>query len=506
MTEDVTLVKQGMVAVFVYTTADLADTPSFLGIISSSSLTGLSKSLGGLSPIFAKSTSEPGKIEIVNVQRDAPDLGDLALEERMHKAAINHLENMAILDCPQTWFVKVDDCGRPDDPDSFNSGLLVDLVRMVDLDYGALQSFDANEVATITSSLNHQGVNRIIALLFAEFADSVALMEAIDVIYSDTISCGACSRFSSGCDKTYVLTRANTGSPGLSSQIVFSEDGHITWETVDIPTLGGVDARRLAAVGKRIVVVSQFTGSHHYNNKATIATTANWVEVSTGYQAGGAPRAIYAKSPTEVHIAGAGGYIYKSEDITLSVEVTHDASATTNIFNDIHGRGQIVVAVADSNTVLFSINNGESYSLLLTDATLNGPEAGTNLTAVWVINDNQWYIGNNAGNLWYTQDQGATWTQRILPNQGNMQVINDIKFSEDSAEVGSMAVEVSFVGRALRTITGGRTWFDDTPAIDGMPALDVRRINAVAMCGVNQIAAVGIKATATPDGIIAIAK
>jgi photosystem II stability/assembly factor-like uncharacterized protein len=506
MTEDVTLVKQGMVAVFVYTTADLADQPSYLGLISASSLTGLTKSKGTLSPIYAKNRSQAGQIDIVDVQRDAPDLGDLTLEERMHKAAANHLEDMFEVDCAQTWFVKVDDCGRPDDPDTFNSGLLVDKIRVTDLDYGAMQSFDANEIVTLTSTLNHQGINRVVAILFAEFADTTALAEALDVIYSDVVSCGACAPFSSGCNQTFVLTRANTGSPGLSSQIVYSTDGHSTWAAVDIPPLGGVDGNRLEAVGKRIVVISEATVSHFYINKANIATTTSWVEVTSGYQAGGGPRAIFAKSPTEVFIGGADGYIYKSTDITSSVVVKHDASATAQNCNDIHAVGQFVLAGFDSNTILFSVNNGESYSILTTDAALNGPEAGANITAVWVINDNQWYVATNTGNLYYTGNQGATFTQRNLPDQTNVSVVNDIKFAPDANQIGAIAVEVGGVGRVYRTISGGRTWFDDDPGIDGMQSLDALRINAVALCGANQIAAVGLKSSGSPDGLISIAK
>lgn len=499
---DATLVKQGYFAVFTYTTANLSQLPQFLGVISAAAVTGLSKSKGALNPVYAKNNAIPGQIDIVDVTRGAPDLGELTLEERMHKAATNYLEKVYREDCPQVFFIKVSDCKRPDDPFSWSSAFIVEGLQITDLDMGALQSFDANETTTFSGTLNFIQSNRVLPIRFGKVADDTVLAEVLDIISADDISCGACAPYSGGCSRDYAITRANTGSPGLSSQLVYTEDGWATDTAIDIATLGGKDASRIAAVGKYLCVISEADGAHHYIPKDAISA-AGWTRVATGYQVGGAPRAIFAKSPSEVFIGGAGGYIYFSDDITASVTVRHDASSTTQNFNKIHGRGEVMVAVGNSNTVMFSINNGQSFSLLATNAGLTGPEAGANLLSVHVVGPYQWYVGTNTGKLWYTSNQGKTWTQRALPNQSNLLAVNDIKASPDSDEVLGVAVQTLSLGYVYRSLSGGRTWFDNAPGIAGIPALE--RINNIALCGVNRIAGAGKKSAST-DGIIVVAE
>lgn len=499
---DVTLVKQGYVAVFAYTAANLAQVPQFLGVISAAALTGLSKSKGALNPVYAKNSAVPGQIDIVDITRSAPDLGESTLEERMHKAALNYVEKQFREDCPQVWLVKISDCKRPDDLASWSSLHIVEGLQITDLDMGAMQSFDANEIGLLSATFNFIQSNKVLPIRFAKVADDTVLAEVLDIISSDEISCGSCAPYSGGCSRDYAITRANTGSPGLSSQLVYTEDGWATDTNVDIATLGGKDASRLAAVGKYLCVISEADGAHHYIPKDAISASG-WSRVATGYQVGGAPRAIFAKSPSEVFIGGAGGYIYFSDDITAGVTVRHDGANTTQNFNKAHGSGEVIVMVGNSNTVMLSINNGQSFSLLNTNAGLTGPEAGANLLSVHVVGPYQWYVGTSTGKMWYTANQGKTWTQRALPNQSNLLSVNDIKASPDSNEVMAVAVQTLSLGYVYRSISGGRTWFDNAPGIAGIPALE--RINNITLCGVNRIAGGGKKSAST-DGIIVVAE
>lgn len=400
------------------------------------------------------------------------------------------------------WLLKIDDCGNLDDRNSFQSFFIVDTSKLNNIDLENIQTpLDGTEAMfEMSGTFSLTTWERLVPIKFAAYAESTVLAEVLDIIYADEISCGTCAPASNGCQQVYALTRANTGSPGLSSQIAYTLNGGSTWSTKDIAPFGGLSGNRLVSVGQYLVVISEADASWAYVEKDTISTDA-FTQVNTGLEVGGAPRAIYAANPNLVFMGGAGGYIYKSEDITADVEVVHDASITTQNSNDIHGNGQVIVSVHNNNVVLVSTNGGVSF------ASITGSvEIGANLTAVWVRSAFQWYIGTNTGKLWYTEDGGVTFTQRALPNQANLSVVNDIKFSDELNEVGAIAVQTLTAGYVYRTFTGGREWYQNT-AISGLNATGTTntRINAIALCGLNEIAAGGIESGST-DGLIAIAK
>lgn len=495
---DIAQLQSGQVGVHVYSKNDLATIPKYLGFFSENIVETLSKAKGDLEAVYAKGT-RPGEIFIVDTLRGAPQLGEVSIRERVRPEAYNYIERIYKSDCPIVLLIKLDACGNLDSRSSFQSFWIVDTARLNNIDVENLQTpFDAQAgMVEMSGTLNHITFERLLPIKFSAYAESTLLAEAIDVIYFDEISCGACAPASSGCEKIGFLTRANTGSPGLSGQFVYRLTDGGAWATKDLPTLGGNDPRRVAAIDQYIVVISEADASLSYFTKANIAS-ATVSQVTTGFVGGGAPRAIYAKSPNEVFIGGAGGYIYKSEDITLGVEVAHDGSLSTQNSNDIHGYGQTIVSVHDNNVILYSQNNGLNFGLLATP-----PEVGANLTAVCCKTAYQWLVGTNTGKLWVTEDAGATWFQRLLPDQNSLVVINDIKADPDLGEVMALAAETLTGGYVYRSFSGGREWSRLSPYISDIPTN--RRINAVALCGVNEIAAAGLKSGST-DGLAAIAR
>lgn len=490
---------QSIVSAFTYVSSDIFSPVVSLYVFGSNIIESLSKSKGALNPIYSKNPIT-NDADIVGKYRSAPELGEMPIRERVLWAAANYMERVFDGDCKSVFLIKLDPCGRADDLNTWNSIFLVEGLQLNDISIEALQTFDESAPVEMTGTFALDTWNRILPLKFTPIAESTILAEILDVIYADVQSCGACGRYSDGCEAIYALARANSGSPGLSSQLVYrvADGGAVT--NADIAALGGLSGSKIVAVGRYLMVISEALGGHVYAVKPTKAgITPAWTAVTSGYQAGGSPRAVYAKSPSEVFITGQGGYIYKSTNILTGVSISHDASLTVLNGNAIHGAGQVVVSVHDGGRVLFSINNGDSYSL--TDAFPNGT---VNLRSVWVRNANQWEVGDADGKYWKTDDQGSTWTQVNLPNQSTLSEILDIKYSPDSAEVGAMAVQTNGnLGLVYRTITGGREWYDDAPGIDNLPTNE--RINSVALCGVNAILAGGKKSGST-DGLLSEAK
>lgn len=485
-----TIVQTGLVATFVYEKGDIFSEVDYVGehfVVNAAS-----RDLGGLNPIYQKNPNRPNDFKIVDFTRSAPALGETTINEHMLWDVAAHLEQYKDNNCPIVIILALQPCGRQDEIYNASSWLLIDRALLTNLDFGAIGGALDGEstMVAITGTMPFLDFGRVYPILFGEIAGDTVLSEVLDVIYAGEQSCGSCAPASDGCD-LYALTSLNSGSPGLSSQVISYIKGVAT--NYDISTLGAKSGNRMTSVGSKIVVVSEADGAHHVAAKSDLTS---WSRVSSGYQAGGSPRCIVALDARNVFIGGAGGYIYKSTNVETSVTVVADNTGTTENANDIHGVGQTIVCVHDNNVIQYSTNGGKTF------AVLTGPNVGQNLTAVWVKTKYAWEVGDNEGMLWQTADGGLNWTQKALPNQSNITVIDDIKYSPEMPdELGAISVQVNGAGAVYRTITGGREWTADTGVIDGLPLSD--RINAVAWCGRNTLAAGGLD-DATTDGILAV--
>jgi photosystem II stability/assembly factor-like uncharacterized protein len=215
--------------------------------------------------------------------------------------------------------------------------------------------------------------------------------------------------------------------------------------------------------------------------------------VTTGYVVGKGATAAVVLNPNLILIAAQGGYVYKCTDITTGVSVVSDGTLSAQNLNAIHSDGQNVVAVGASNVILYSTNQGTTFSLK------TGPAVGVALTTVYVRNATQWWVGCANGTLYYTVDAGTTWTQKVLPSQSTLSYVNDIAFSPDFPEHGALVVQTATTAIIYRTFTGGRIWSDQAAYIGQLSG--VEKFNAVALCGTGNIIAGG-KVSGGTDGVI----
>ncbi len=458
-------------------------------------LGGVNKDLGTPDPIYCPSSTQRGKWDIVGRVRKTESLGTSDFTARMNRTLRDVWWELAESGCEMNIQAVIGPCQRPDNFNAWESKILLDDAMLTAFNLGAMNPLtgDDNQPIDLTGSFTFTNLYRILPINFSEQAASTIVAEVLDGFYNDFVQCGDCGAPSDGCQKMYWLTAANPGSPGLSSQIVYTLNGGSTWTTRDIVTLGGLSGNRVAPVGLYIVVISQANNAHHFMRFSDLdAGTGAWTRIASGYVSARGPRAIYSKSPNETFIAAAGGYVYKMTDPASAVTVITDGSVTAQNLNDIHGYDETVVAVGANNAVLVSQNAGATFSLVV------GPVVGANLTAVYCLSDSVWFVGAN-GQLWYTLNRGTTWTQ--IQFVSGATVINDIQFFGNN--VGYLAAEVGGVGRVYRTTDGGYSWHYQSPSIANLPTN--LRINAIAPCGNNVVTAGGIVSVGG-DGILATAK
>jgi photosystem II stability/assembly factor-like uncharacterized protein len=362
-------------------------------------------------------------------------------------------------------------------------------------DMGALSS-DENSAIDETATISAADMYEVLPLNLTERAQSVVSLEVLDVVICDSASCGECEDESTGCQYIYAITTTSAGSPGTPPDIVHSMDGGATWYADDIDSLGNEAPTAVACIGDYVLVTSNASASQHYALKSEIDTVGYdeaWTEVATGYVAGGEPNDAWGVSGV-VFIVGDTGYVYLCSDATVGVSVLDAGAATSENLYCVHAlNDQLAVAGGDAGAIIFT-EDQSSWA-----ATTSSPfAAGVRVNAVWILSELVWLVGGSNGELWYTLNQGTTWT--LVADFGA--AIHDISFSTDS--IGYVAYETTTPrGGIRRTYGGGQaSTFKILP--EGTSTIAANdRINALATCpeDPNFVVGVGLADDGT-DGFI----
>jgi len=393
--------------------------------------------------------------------------------------------------------------GKCKDPSDFNGGwekgIVFTRARLTSRALSELTALDEADRAEIlvTGAISARKFYEVDPIAFAEKARPEITGEVVAVVICDTPSCGDCEEVSDGCQKVYAICMPSVIlSPGLPSEVVWTEDGGITFDEADIHTLDPLSPQEYpldaACVCDMLVVIGSDDALHY----AYLADVTAWTEVGVGFVALGSPNAIWSVDCRHTWIVGDDGYIYFTDDPTAGVVVQDTgAAASLHDLNDVHFidtlRG---IAVGELNTIVVTENGGVTWVGLTT-----GPHAGAELLACWMLTDNIWFVGDDAGQLWYTLDKGATWTEKAIP----IAVPNDITeivFYENG--FGWLAVvDGDNHGHILRTRDGGCTWYVLPEDTGTLTVND--QINSIAPCDQNTIWAGGLDDDGA-DGILVL--
>lgn len=291
-----------------------------------------------------------------------------------------------------------------------------------------------------------------------------------------------------------LLTNAAAVSP--SSILIGSGRKTVTWQAVEptgLSTDGLLDSIQI--IGDFLVGFRSTTAESHYwiALDEIDAGTNNFTVVTTGYTAAKGPVRSYVRSAGQTLICGLGGYIYELASAKAQPSIKDAGVATTQNLNDIHGLGSNVVAVGASNALIISTDGGANWSAL------TGPSSGNALTAVWMLSDEEWFVGTDNGELWFTEDIGVTYTQISI--ETGVDAINQIRFS--NRYVGAMATTASAAsvkGRTYRTSDSGANWDRTAPHV--LTPVVADEINTIALADTNTMLTGGLE-TGT-DGIVAL--
>lgn len=431
---------------------------------------------GGVDPIYVPDPDNAKEYLQVGRAKSAPDLPTFDLMVLENHGGIPF--QLSDLICPQTFYINSGKCKSLSD---FLRGwssyveIYADAEPSEGVDMGDRTSWDSDDQIEDTISHTAARIYAIGQVSFGPKATTQVDREVIDIVYGSTAECGDCGPQDTGTNRMYAVVKSSgSGSPGLPGEVVYSVDGGLTWNEVNIDSFGATeDPVAIDMVGDYLVVVG--SGAYYYAliNRYTGAP-GTFTKVSSGFVTNKAPNDIYVLSPREVYFVGNGGYIYRSTEITSGVSVISAGAVTTSNLYRIKGDGfNTVVAVGASDSIVRSLDRGNNWSTPV-DTTVAG--INVDLTAIEVLSELRWWIGSGTGRVYYTLNGGNSYVHMGFSGAGAGS-INDIVFATD--EVGYFShTNTTPDGRLFATWNGGADWTNTDPRLTGLSVVD--RINRFA--------------------------
>lgn len=462
---------------------------------------GIDWNLGSINPIYDPSADQYGRFEQVGEFRDEEERPTTSLVDHYRSDAKSKLLDLAKRGCAFDMQLHMGEC---QDPKYFNDFEKVAIWEGVYLesyssdDMGALEPGERGKVDE-TGDISAIKMYEFMPLAFAARSPAAVTNELLDVIVCDSPSCGDCESESTGCKRIMAISSAAGGSPTTPADVVFSLDGGLTWLAHDVDTMGvAVDPTGIECVGSYVVVITNTTDDEMHIaliSEFTAADDPAFTQIDTGFVDGCGPNDIHSLGNT-AYLCGNFGYIYKTTDPAAGVTVIDAGIATIANLNAIHMLSEeFGVAVGNDGAVIRIVSD-------LAGAIATSPVGiGTDLQAVYVKSESEWFVGDDAGDLWYTLDGGATWTEITLPGTAPS-AITDIEMSSKS--VMYVSATVNGKGEIFISIDGGSSFIRaPRAAADAMPNND--RINGIAVCeyDVDFVVGVGLHSDGA-DGFIVV--
>jgi photosystem II stability/assembly factor-like uncharacterized protein len=401
---------------------------------------------GGITPAYVHDPQRRNAYRLIGSSVDTPDLPSASVTFRQKHGALSWVRGD--LSCPVNFYELAGTCTRPD---SFLTGWS-DMITIYSQGLATDRSgnnrvaFDGDDFAEDEIGFSFSAIYDIGQLTFGANAEATIARAVIDVAYGGGVECGACGPANNGAKWIYALQQSD--GTATAANVVYSTDGGATWNTSTITGLGAavlVDAIDVA--GNTLIVASSADTAYYVTElNARTGAPGAWTKVTAGFVASSGPTDIYVAGASEVYFTGLIGNIYKATNLYGGVSVVATPAATD--LTRIHGIDDTLVVVGASNVVYISTNRGRTWA---------APVAGLtgSFTAVFVLDAYQYWVGDDAGVVSYTEDGGASWDTITMPG-GATTAITDIVFATN--EVGYITGEVGAAASLYTTYNGGQDW------------------------------------------------
>ena len=382
--------------------------------------------------------------------------------------------------CPYALYLLMRDCGSANVFNNYVRGQLLTNVKNAQRSFSNMVMRTEDTEASVATDVEAWPPLLDIDRLIVDRITTAETENLNDVVGNDNERCAG------DCGET--LTKGmEVGAPadGNTANVQFSDDEGLTFAPANTdPFVGAVNAIAIQrfTVGRdtvRWLVAEEALGAGvqghvAYSDNAMPVAGATWTRVNIeGVTGSGAISAggIFAIDQKHIWMCGIGaatddGYIWFSNDGGESW-ITQEAGiiSPTNGYTQIHFADEYNgMAVGVAGMVVHTGNGGASWAQVTVPVAVQ-------LQTVHMIDANSAWVGASNGTIWYTNDAGVTWNQRVGWNVTVGLDIRDIDFANDYQ--GIMAVNsAGLYGHLYYTTDGGYTWdLLDTPVNEGLNAV-----------------------------------
>jgi photosystem II stability/assembly factor-like uncharacterized protein len=461
-----------------------------------------SQSFGDITRVECPSPDEYNQFYVSTEVQGSEEPPTTTLVGRYGLDITSTLLRLAKRRCPSDVHIHLGTCQNPENFDDFTKGIVLEWAHLPTWsteDLGAIQSGDNNPVNE-TVDVSARSLYEIVQMSFAKKGEDIVTNPLTDVVICSKRECGDCDDPDDGCQVIFATGAATPGSPGTAPDLVWSVNSGQTLYADDINSLdASEDADALACLKEYVVVVSNADGGIHYKLKSNIVagTPWLWTRNATNIAAAGPPNDIWSLG-LFAFIVGDGGYIYSLTNPVAGVTELDAGAATTSNLNAVHALSRKFAVAVGASAAIVQTTDGENW------AAVTGPSGlADGLNCVWLKDKKTWFIGTDAGAIYYTIDGGANWTQ-LTNIPVTFSAVRDIQFSTNN--VGYIAGNTATpAGVIIRTYNGGNSWVALPEGVTSLPAND--QIDAIAACKYdpNFVIGVGLADDAS-DGIFVVGK
>lgn len=429
---------------------------------------GIESSYGDIKDIDVPNPNRRGDFITIGQTRDASDRPTTTISGRYASEIKSTMLQLAKAGSSVDVFVVLHSgaCSSPADFDTYTKIIWLEgaYISKHSLDTLGTLASDGNSSVDETVDLSAKEVYEFVRLGWAEYAKTQISNEVLDAAIYEA---GGCTDGNTS-DVLVVSTKAAGGSPSTPADVLFSVDDGVTWYARDIDTMAITsDADGVAIVGSYVAVVSQADASMHYAALSDFVADGvpTWTKITTGVVSGGEPTAVFGRLGAAWAV-GAGGYIYSISDVTAGMTVQSAGALVTDTLNAVHAYSGAYAVAVGNNSAILKTTDGTSWEQVTTPPT----GVGINYLSVFMLSKKAWFIGTSAGDLYYTEDSGATWTLKAFSGSGSGSVTG-VYFS--NAATGWIShTTAATAGRVLQTNNGGYSWIVMPSTVGSLPTSD----------------------------------
>jgi len=236
--------------------------------------------------------------------------------------------------------------------------------------YGKDENSPTNEAVSMTSETYYE-------FLYMR-QDQIGSASTVRELYTvNTYAGNNCETCPDPSQYVMISMAGASATPGTQPTLLYSSDGGETFSSQTISTLfSNENIVGSVLLGGYLILASQTANELHWTDVDELYGGSNvWGQTNTGFVVGKNPTAITGSDVRHIWVAGQGGYIYFVSNFKVAAAVQDAGIATTQNLTAIHAKDSLnVLAVGDSNAVIFTSNGGVTW------------EAATGPAVIWVIN------------------------------------------------------------------------------------------------------------------------